>query len=53
MAQLVLQEGLLIIGWVALWHPLEIFLYSWWPILGRQRLCRKIAMIPVEVRRRS
>ena len=33
-----LREGLLIVGWVAMWKPLEIFLYDWWPILGERRL---------------
>ncbi len=22
----------MIIGWVAMWRPIEIFLYDWWPI---------------------
>lgn len=42
------REGLLIIGWVAMWKPLEIFLYDWWPILGQIRLYEKIATVPVE-----
>ena len=29
----VLREGLVIGGWVAMWRPLEIFLYDWWPIV--------------------
>ena len=28
-------EGLLIVGWVAMWRPLEIFLYDWQPIRRR------------------
>ena len=28
----ILQESLLIGGWVAMWRPMEIFLYDWWPI---------------------
>jgi hypothetical protein len=28
----VIREGLLIGGWVAMWRPLEVFLYDWWPI---------------------
>src|SRR3974390_906979 len=28
----ILSEGLLIMGWVAMWRPIEIFLYDWWPI---------------------
>lgn len=46
----VLPEGLLIIGWVALWRPVEIFLYDWWPIRRRQRRFEAIARMPVEVR---
>jgi hypothetical protein len=25
------QESVLILGWVANWRPIEIFLYDWWP----------------------
>jgi hypothetical protein len=42
-----LAEGLLIIGWVALWRPVEMFLYDWWPLLRRQRRFRAIARMPV------
>jgi hypothetical protein len=42
-------EGLLIIGWVALWRPVEIFLYDWWPILRQRRRFDAVARIPVEV----
>ncbi len=24
-------EGFLIVGWVSLWHPAELFLFEWWP----------------------
>lgn len=27
-----LREGFLIIGWVANWHPVDIFLYRWRPL---------------------
>src|SRR4051794_38558992 len=27
------REGLTIGGWVAMWRPMELFLYGWWPIL--------------------
>lgn len=26
------QESFIILGWVAVWRPIEIFLYDWWPI---------------------
>jgi hypothetical protein len=44
-----LSEGLLIIGWVALWRPVENFLYDWWPVARRIRRLTRISRIPVEV----
>lgn len=49
----IFAEGLLIVGWVALWRPLEVFLYEWWPIRYRQRLFDYLASMPVEVRARE
>lgn len=46
----VLREGLTILGWVAMWRPVEIFLYEWWPILEQQRTCERIAGLDIEVR---
>lgn len=47
-----IDEGLLIMGWVAMWRPIETFLYDWWPIRSRRRLLREIANMPIEVRSR-
>jgi hypothetical protein len=44
-----LVESLLILGWVANWRPLEIFLYGWWPIQRRRRLLKRLAEMPVEI----
>lgn len=33
----IVREGLTIIGWVAMWRPIQIFLYDWWPVLRRRR----------------
>ena len=41
------REGLIIVGWVAMWRPLEIFLYDWWPIRGEARLYDRLAVMPV------
>lgn len=49
MAQL-FRESLLIGGWVAMWRPLEIFLYDWWPIRAEARLHDRLAAMPVELR---
>lgn len=46
----VLIEGLLIIGWVALWRPVEMFLYDWWPLRQQQRRFDAMARMPVELR---
>jgi hypothetical protein len=46
----VMKEGLTIIGWVAMWHPLEIYLYRWWPVRRLGRVYRRLCEIPVEIR---
>jgi hypothetical protein len=46
----VLEESLIIVGWVANWRPIEIYLYDWWPIRRRIRLFRRIAAARVEVK---
>ena len=43
------RESLLIVGWVAMWRPLEIFLYDWWPIAGERRLHGRLSRITVRV----
>jgi hypothetical protein len=46
----ILAEGLLIVGWVAMWRPIQILLYDWWPIRRRVRRLEKLSRLPVEVR---
>lgn len=46
----VIGESLLILGWVANWRLLEIFLYDWWPIVRRRALYRRLAAARVEIR---
>jgi hypothetical protein len=46
----ILGEGLLIIGWVAMWRPLEIFLYEWVPLRRRCQILKMLSTIPVTVR---
>lgn len=45
----VLVEGLIIAGWVGLWHPLDLLLYSWWPHARDIKLYEKIKVMPIEV----
>jgi len=49
----ILREGLLIVGWIALWRPVEIFLFDWWPIRRDQQLFAWIARQPVDTRPRA
>src|SRR3954464_14909242 len=45
----ILQQGLTVAGWVAMWRPMEIFLYSWWPLAGDRRLYERLARMPVKL----
>ena len=45
----VLREGFLIGGWVAMWRPLEVFLYDWWPIRAEVRLHERLSTMPVRI----
>jgi hypothetical protein len=49
----VIQEGFLIGGWVAMWRPLEVFLYDWWPIRAEARLLQRLSAIPVRIEYRE
>ena len=46
----VMRESLILLGWVANWRPIEIFLYDWWPIARRRDLYRRLAAASVELR---
>ena len=43
------RESLLIGGWVAMWRPLEVFLYDWWPIRAEARLFDRLSAMAVRV----
>jgi hypothetical protein len=45
----ILREGLIIAGWVAMWRPIQIFLYEWWPIVRRRRMLQNLARAQVRV----
>jgi hypothetical protein len=44
-----IEDSLVIGAWVALWRPLEIFLYDWWPIRGEARLFDRLGAIAISV----
>ena len=41
---------MILLGWVANWKPIEIFLYDWWPIAKRRDLYRRLAAASAEFR---
>ena len=43
------RESFTIVGWVAMWRPMQIFLYDWWPIQRKIRLCLRLATAHVQV----
>lgn len=45
----VAKESLVIGGWVALWRPLEIFLYDWWPIRTEARMYDRLGEMDVRL----
>lgn len=45
----IVRESLLIGGWVAMWRPLEIFLYGWWPIRRERRLYDRLSAMAVRI----
>ena len=46
---LLVTESFVIGGWVALWKPLEIFLYDWWPIRAEARLYDRLGEMEVRM----
>ncbi|MGA3295187.1 MAG: hypothetical protein ABSE45_14535 [Candidatus Acidiferrales bacterium] len=45
----ILRESLTIAGWVAMWRPMQTYLYDWWPLRRRGRIYTKLSHMPVEV----
>jgi hypothetical protein len=43
------QEGLTIVGWVAMWRPLQIHLYEWWPLRDEWRILERLSRMKVTV----
>jgi hypothetical protein len=49
----IVSESLTIAGWVAMWRPMEIYLYQWWPLRHNGRIFDKLSKMKVEVRKRQ
>lgn len=49
----IVRESLTIAGWVAMWRPMQIYLYDWWPLRRRGRIYGKLSHMPIEVIQKS
>lgn len=45
----VVHTGLVIMGWVALWRPIEVLLYDWWPLVQQRKELRRVAAARIDV----
>lgn len=43
------RESLTIVGWVAMWRPMQIFLYDWWPLWRQVKLYQSLSSAHVQV----
>lgn len=45
-----LGEGVLIVGWVSLWHPVEVLLYEWWPPSRENQLYNRLRQMAIVIK---
>lgn len=43
------RESLTIVGWVAMWRPMQLFLYEWWPLARRIRTAKALSHARIKV----
>ncbi len=44
-----IKEGLILIGWVSMWKPVNIFLYEWWPLIDQRKIYEKLNLIDIDI----
>jgi len=44
------EQGFFVVGWVAIWRPIETFLYDWWPLKQRINLLERLSEMSVGIR---
>lgn len=49
----VLRESLTIGGWVAMWRPMHLYLYEWWPVRRLLRVHTALSQMKIELRVRK
>jgi hypothetical protein len=48
-AHTIARESLTIVGWVAMWRPMQLFLYEWWPLARRIGTYKALARAHVKI----
>ncbi len=43
------KEGLTIVGWVAMWRPIQLYLYDWWPVYRQIGIYQRLGSMAVEI----
>jgi hypothetical protein len=43
------QDSVVIAAWVALWHPVNIFLYDWWPMRAQAKLFDRLSEMDMKL----
>jgi hypothetical protein len=49
-ARRILHEGLVIVSWVALWRPIDLVLYDFWPVRERRQIIEQLRDAEVSLR---
>lgn len=45
----ILREGIVILGWVSMWKPIELILFDWYPLYEKIRLYRKLRKTDIQI----
>lgn len=48
-AHTIARESLTIVGWVAMWRPMQLFLYDWWPLARRISTYKALARAHIKI----
>lgn len=43
------KEGMLLLGWVSMWKPVNTFLYDWWPERDLMKVYEKLSQLEIQI----
>ncbi len=46
----IIREGIIIIGWVSMWKPMELILFDWLPLYEKMNFYKKLSKMEVETK---